>query len=138
MKYLTLRNCLLGSAAFAAASFSDYSTALAQQESQSLVLEEITVTSRRRDESIFEIPVSVTAISDAFLDASGIDDPGQLSEFVAGLDFRQVGVAGQTNPNIRFRGMIQQVLLPSTQIGALFWNGSYIGGGGGFLPLGDL
>ena len=138
MKYFTLRNCLLGSAAFAAASFSDYSTAIAQQQSQTLALEEITVTARRRDESIFEIPVSVTAISDTFLSQAGVDDVQTLSEFVPGLDFRQVGPAGQTSPNIRFRGMIQQVLLPSTQIGALFWNGSYIGGGGGFLPLGDL
>lgn len=105
---------------------------------QSLALEEIVVTARKRDESIFEIPVSVTAISDEFLAQSGIDDAQTLSAFVPGLDFQQSGPAGLTSPNIRFRGMIQQVLLPSTQIGALFWNGSYIGGGGGFLPLGDL
>ena len=36
------------------------------------------------------------------------------------------------------RGMIQQVITPSTQIGALFWDGSYIGGGGGLVPLGDM
>ncbi len=105
---------------------------------QQIALEEIVVTARKRDENIFEIPVSVTAVSDAVLQRAGIDNAQDLSALVPGLDFRQIGDGGRFNPNIRMRGMIQQVITPSTQIGALFWDGSYIGGGGGLVPLGDM
>ncbi len=105
---------------------------------QGLALEEIVVTARKRDESILEVPVSVTALSQEMLDRAGIDNPQDLSALVPGLDYRSFDFGGYNNPNIRIRGMIQQIITPSTQIGALFWDGSYIGAGGGFLPLGDL
>lgn len=105
---------------------------------QSLALEEIVVTARKRDENIYEIPVSVSAFSDAVLAQAGIDNAQDLSDITPGLDFRQYDFGGRGTPNIRVRGMIQQVITPSTQIGALFWDGSYIGGGGSFVPLGGL
>lgn len=106
---------------------------------QSLALEEIVVTARKRDESIFEIPVSVSAFSQDQLERSGIDNPEELSNYVAGLQFEgSTATGGRVNPAIRFRGLNQQIITPSTQVGALFWDGSYIGGGGGFLPLGDV
>ncbi len=105
---------------------------------QSLALEEIVVTARKRDENIYEIPVSVSAFSEALLQQAGIDNAQDLSNYTPGLDFRQYDFGGRNTPNIRVRGMIQQVITPSTQIGALFWDGSYIGGGGSFVPLGGL
>ncbi len=106
--------------------------------SQTLALEEIVVTARKRDENIYEIPVSVSALTDAMLEEAGIDNAQDLSAFIPGLDFRQIGFGGRNNANIRVRGMIQQIITPSTQIGALFYDGSYVGGGGGFLPIGDV
>lgn len=106
---------------------------------QSLALEEIVVTARKRDESIFEIPVSVSAMSQDQLERAGVDNPEELSNYVAGLQFEgSTATGGRVNPAIRFRGLNQQIITPSTQIGALFWDGSYIGAGGGFLPLGDV
>ncbi len=105
---------------------------------QEMALEEIVVTARKRDESLLEIPLSVSALTQDMLDRAGIDNPQDLSDIVPGLDFRAVDFGGRNNPDIRFRGMIQQIITPSTQVGALFWDGSYIGGGGGFIPLGDL
>ena len=106
---------------------------------QNLALEEIVVTARKRDENIFEIPVSVSAMSQDQLDRAGIYDAEQMSDFVAGLDFQgSTSTGGRFNPSIRFRGMNQQIITPSTQVGAMFWDGSYIGGGGAFLPLGDM
>ena len=113
---------------------SDFNVAMAQN----LALEEIVVTARKRDENIYEIPVSVSAFSDAMLSQAGIDNAQDLSNYTPGLDFRQFDFGGRNTPNIRVRGMIQQVITPSTQIGALFWDGSYIGGGGSFVPLGGL
>lgn len=106
---------------------------------QSLALEEIVVTARKRDENIFEIPVSVSALSQDQIDRAGIYNAEDLSAQVAGLDFQgSTSTGGRNNPSIRFRGMNQQIITPSTQVGAIFWEGSYIGGGGAFLPLGDL
>ena len=113
---------------------SNFNVAMAQN----LALEEIVVTARKRDENIYEIPVSVSAFSDAMLAQAGIDNAQDLSDYTPGLDFRQFDFGGRGTPNIRVRGMIQQVITPSTQIGALFWDGSYIGGGGSFVPLGGL
>lgn len=106
---------------------------------QNLALEEIVVTARKRDENIYEIPVSVSALSQSQLDQAGINNPEQLSSYIAGLDFQgSTATGGRENPSIRFRGMNQQLITPSSQIGALFWDGSYVGAGGGFLPLTDV
>ncbi|MDX2144649.1 MAG: TonB-dependent receptor [Rhodospirillaceae bacterium] len=102
------------------------------------VLEEIIVTARKRDESLLEIPVSVSAFTADAMRQAGIENAQDLSDFAAGIDFRQFDFGGRNTPNIRVRGMIQQVITPSTQIGAQFWDGSYIGGGGGFVPVGGL
>ena len=102
-------------------------------------LEEIIVTARKRDENILEIPISVTAMSQNQLERAGIDNAEELSSFVAGLAFEgSTATGGRVNPAIRFRGMNQQIITPSTQTGALFWDGSYIAGGGAFLPLADV
>lgn len=110
-----------------------------QALSQGSGLEEVVVTARKRDESIFEIPVSVSAMSQNQLERAGIDNAEELSSYVAGLAFEgSTATGGRVNPSIRFRGMNQQIITPSTQVGALFWDGSYIGGGGAFLPLADV
>ena len=106
---------------------------------QNLAVEEIVVTARKRDESIYEIPISVSALSQSQLDMRGIDNPEELSAFIPGLDFQgSTSVGSRQNPSIRFRGLNQQLLTPSSQIGALFYDGSYIGGGGAFIPFTDL
>ena len=110
-------------------------TALAQEGQ----LEEIVVTARKREENIYEIPVSVSAFSQDQLEQAGIGDFYELSKLVPGLDYHGVtATAGRVNPQIRFRGMNQQIITPSTQVGALFWDGSYIAAGGGFLPITDV
>ncbi|MYA31032.1 MAG: TonB-dependent receptor [Gammaproteobacteria bacterium] len=106
---------------------------------QELSLEEIVVTARKREENIYEIPISVSAFSQDQLDQAGIGDFHELSKFIPGLDFHGVtATAGRVNPQIRVRGMNQQIITPSTQVGALFWDGSYIAAGGGFLPITDV
>ena len=110
-------------------------SALAQEMS----LEEIVVTARKREENIYEVPVSVSAFSQDQLEQAGIGDFYELSKLVPGLDYHGVtATAGRVNPQIRFRGMNQQIITPSTQVGALFWDGSYIAAGGGFLPITDV
>jgi iron complex outermembrane receptor protein len=99
---------------------------------QTTTLEEIVVTARKREESLLSVPVSVTAFSQSQLDRADINNPVDLSSFVPGLNFTAAnsGTDGRgSNPNIAFRGVRQQLGTPSTQVGALFWDGSYMGGG---------
>ena len=106
---------------------------------QEFSLEEIVVTARKREENIYEIPISVSAMSQEQLDQAGVGDFHELSKLIPGLDFHGVtATAGRVNPQIRIRGMNQQIITPSTQVGALFWDGSYIAAGGGFLPITDV
>ncbi|MDX2221738.1 MAG: TonB-dependent receptor [Rhodospirillaceae bacterium] len=108
---------------------------------QSAPVDEIVVTARKREESLLEVPVSVSALSQGQLDNADIDNPIDLSDFVPGLDFdaANAGTDGRgSNPNITFRGIRQQLGTPSTQVGAIFWDGSYMGGGGAIVPLDDL
>lgn len=106
---------------------------------QGLALEEIVVTARKRDENIYEIPISVSSMSQLQLDRTGVSNPEDLSAFIPGFDFQgSTSTGSRQNPAIRFRGLNQQLITPSSQIGALFWDGSYVGGGGGFLPFTDI
>ena len=104
-------------------------------------LEEITVTARKRDETLLEIPVSVSALSQADIVNRGIIDSESLSQFTPGFDLQnlgQGGTSGRENPGIRFRGVAVQQASPASRSGAIFWNGAYVSDGIGVLPLIDL
>ena len=104
-------------------------------------LEEIVVTARKRDESVFEIPISVQAFSQDDLDALGVNSLEALSAYTPGFTFQSVGQGGRggrQNPNIRFRGVGVQNANPASRAGAVFWEGTYVSDGAGILPLMDL
>ena len=103
--------------------------------------EEIVVTARKRDESVLEIPLSVSAYTQDDLDALGMNTIEQLSTVTTGFAFQNIsqgGMGGRHNPNIRFRGLGVQVESPASRAGSVFWNGGYISDGAGILPLIDL
>lgn len=104
-------------------------------------LEEIVVTARKRDESVLEIPLSVSAYTQNDLDELGMNTIEQLSSVTTGFTFQNIsqgGTGGRHNPNIRFRGLGVQVESPASRAGSVFWNGGYISDGAGILPLIDL
>ena len=103
--------------------------------------EEIVVTARKRDESVLEIPLSVSAYTQDELDALGMNTIEELSTVTTGFAFQNIsqgGTGGRHNPNIRFRGLGVQVESPASRAGSVFWNGGYISDGAGILPLIDL
>ncbi len=102
---------------------------------QQVALEEIVVTSRKRQESLLEIPVSVTAFSQAKLDKLGVNTLEGLSSFAPGFDFN---TNTRVTPLIRFRGLEAIVNTAASRTGAVFWEGSYISDGVSILPLMDL
>jgi iron complex outermembrane receptor protein len=103
--------------------------------------ETIVVTARKREESLVEVPLSVSVFSQANIEDRGVNSIADLSSFTPGFVFQntgQAGASGRDNPNIRFRGVAVQNENPASRAGAVFYNGSYLSGGAGLMPVFDL
>ncbi|MEQ8508999.1 MAG: TonB-dependent receptor [Rhodospirillaceae bacterium] len=107
---------------------------------QSLALEEIVVTARKREESLQEVPLAISVFSADDIDRSGFKGLEELSLQVAGLQYSDQGGQrpGRFNPAIRFRGMNVNSNIPTFQLGALFVDGIYVLGSTHSIPLDDL
>ncbi len=132
---MSKRDLLYGAGALAL-SFAASEVALAQ----SLALEEIVVTARKREESLQEIPLAISVFSADDIDRSGFKGLEELSLQVAGLQYSDQGGQrpGRFNPAIRFRGMNVNSNIPTFQLGALFVDGIYVLGSTHSIPLDDL
>jgi|TARA_Y100000031_G_scaffold156354_1_gene210561 iron complex outermembrane receptor protein len=101
---------------------------LAAQGSES-ILEEITVTARKRQEGLQDAPMSVTAFTDESLEYRGADDLGQIANFTPNMTFQNnpsFGGASNTAA-IYLRGIGQKEFLPTTEPGVgLYVDGAYI------------
>jgi iron complex outermembrane recepter protein len=130
------KNHLLCGAASLALTFGLSEVALAQ----TLALEEIVVTARKREESLQEIPLAISVFSADDIDRSGFKGLEELSLQVAGLQYIDQGGQrpGRFNPAIRFRGMNVNSNIPTFQLGALFVDGIYVLGSTHSIPLDDL
>ena len=71
-------------------------TAVAQAQ-----LEEITVTARKRAESLQEVPVSVTAFTAEAIQSKGIRNVADVVKYTTGLSFDKGFAPQDTRPNIR-------------------------------------
>ena len=105
-----------------------------------VALEEVTVTARKREESLINVPVAVSAFSSDRIAAIGTTDLVSLSQFAPGLSVvnQGSGIGGRLLSGIRFRGMNPTVFTPSTQIGALFVDGVYFLGGAQSVGFEDV
>jgi iron complex outermembrane recepter protein len=69
-------------------------------------LEEVTVTATRRAASAQDLPMSITAVSGASLEAAGIEDVAELARSMAGVDFTDKGpFSGVAGANLIIRGL---------------------------------
>lgn len=74
----------------------------AQQDvSATREIEEITVTARKREESLLEVPLSVSAITSESIERGGIEDLAGVADFTAGLVYQDYGGNGLGSPVIR-------------------------------------
>ena len=71
---------------------------------QDFALEEITVTARRREENLMEIPIAVAVVNAAAIEAAGIKDIQKLSSYTPGLHI-DTGLTSLTTRAITFRGL---------------------------------
>jgi iron complex outermembrane receptor protein len=94
-----------------------------------LVLEEITVTARKRPEGLQEAPMSVTAFTAEGLEYRVTDNLSQIANFTPNMTFQNnpsFGGASNTAA-IYLRGIGQKEFLPTTEPGVgLYVDGAYI------------
>ena len=103
-------------------------------------LEEVTVTARKRQESLQEVPIAVTAFSEAALESIGARGLEDIALRTPGVQFsEQAGqIPGRFNCSIRFRGMNVNTEQPVSQLGALFIDGIFVASGCNSLGAEDL
>lgn len=90
----------------------------------SYVIEEIIVTAQKREQSIQDVPIAVSAFDSAFLDDAGVDDVLELQFFVPGLTIYNNQSASQTNFNIRGVGTAGNSLSLESSVG-IYVDGVY-------------
>lgn len=110
------------------------------QAGKGVSLEEIVVTARKREESLQEVPIAVTAFSAEALESIGVRSLEDIALRTPGLQFsEQAGqIAGRFNCSIRFRGMNVNSEQAVYQLGALFIDGIYVASGCSGVGAEDL
>jgi iron complex outermembrane receptor protein len=103
-------------------------------------IEEVVVTARKREESLLQVPVAISAISAETIDRAGYKGLEDLALHVAGLQYSDQGGQrpGRMDSAIRFRGMNVNSALPPFQLGSLFVDGIFVLGETGSIPLDDV
>ena len=106
----------------------------AAQESQQqrtgadLLIEEITVTARKREEGIYETPMSISAFTEASMRLQGIDRMMDIGRFVPNLNITRFGVGNTSHATIFIRGIGLQDHIITTDPGVgIYLDGVYLG-----------
>ena len=104
------------------------STSGAAQSSTSAAggLEEITVTARRRVESLQEIPLAVTAFTATDMARRNIQDMKDIARFTPGFSFQDFGGGGATAPVIRGGNQVAGFGSGLEQNVSFFFDGIYL------------
>ncbi len=96
---------LAWAAAVALLLIADVVVARAQSESRSGTVEEIVVTAEKREESLQETALSVTAIDGAFLNQTNFQNVNDIREYVPNLNMHS-NTGGNTGTTVSIRGAI--------------------------------
>jgi iron complex outermembrane receptor protein len=93
---------------------------------KTLGIEEIIVTSRKREESVFDIPVAVTAFSADDIQNMGIEELPDLVAHTPGFHYAEnsVGRGGRFNRRLIFRGMNPRTDRQTRQAATVFIDGA--------------
>ena len=104
------------------------------------VIEEVIVTARKRQESLQETPISITAFSRMDLEEAGMIDLRDIGKFTPGMSFTSYGMGSAEAGAIFLRGIGQSDHMVTTDPGVgLYIDGVYVGRNqGAALDLLDL
>ena len=95
---------------------------------QSSALEEITVTARKREESLQQVPVSVTAVTATDIEARSAVSLSDAAQSIPNINFQQVVIGGSADSVIYIRGIGQSdtVITADPGVGE-YLDGVYLG-----------
>lgn len=112
----------------------------ADEEASTAGIEEIVVTARKREESLQDVPLTVSVFNEEQLKKADIRGLEQVSNLTPGFTFVNQGNAepGRIHTQLKFRGMTTAQYSPSFSTGALFIDGIYVLNGGTSLSLMDV
>jgi iron complex outermembrane receptor protein len=96
------------------------------QDGERLQLEEITVTARKRDESIQDAPYTITALTAADIEVKGINELQDIVSFSPGFFYSEnaVGKNCRESRRLIFRGMNPRTDLMHRQAASVFIDGA--------------
>ena len=96
------------------------------QDEERLQLEEITVTARKRDESIQDAPYTITALTSADIEVKGINELQDIVSFSPGFFYSEnaVGKNSRESRRLIFRGMNPRTDLMHRQAASVFIDGA--------------
>ena len=97
-------------------------------------LEEIIVTARRREESLMDTPVSITAFTTAEIEARQFSNAADIDQSVPNLLYRTNGLQNTNASTVFIRGIGQRDFIPTVQPGV----GIYVDGGYVATSVGSL
>ena len=101
--------------------------ALAQGQQDS-IFEEITVTAKKREQSIYEVPVAMSAFTGATIEKQGITDIVDIGKFVPNLNVTTFSAGHTSSANPFIRGIGLQDHLITTDPGvSVYVDGVYLG-----------
>jgi iron complex outermembrane receptor protein len=113
---------------FAALTASHAFGTMVRAEEHQAVLEEVIVTAQKREQSLQDVPISVTAISTAAIEANRVTNVTDLSGLVPNVAIR-VTAGGTAIPSFTMRGITSYGVVPgSDKETSIYLDGVYIGG----------
>ena len=91
-----------------------------------LAIEEITVTARKRDESLADAPYTITALTSEQIELAGINQLSDVVGYTPGFFFsdNNVGANQRSHKRLIFRGMNPRTDIPTRQASAMFIDGA--------------
>ena len=94
------------------------------------IKDELTVTARKKDESLIDTPLALAVFGADEIDRMGAGSLEDLTMMSPGVQFQNQAVAipGRYNSAVRFRGMATNLSQPSQQIGTVFLDGIWVSG----------
>jgi len=121
----------LGAGFAAAPAIAQQQSAQAQTAQAQTGLEEIVVTARKREENLVDIPLSISAFTEEFIEKSGIDNIVDVANQTPGFSFRQAfgrvgsGQGGGSSNRPAMRGQSNIVGTPNV---GFFVDGIFVSG----------
>ena len=99
----------------------------------------IIVTARKREESLLETPIAVTAFDEEAIEALGLENIRDLPAVTPGFIFEPFqGIPGRFDSSPQFRGIGINSIAPTRQTASIFVDGIYVANGALGLNLSDV